>query len=212
MGMVLTADSIYMSYNGHELLKGVYIECKCGETIGLLGLNGCGKSTLLKIIFGSLKADHAFIRIGDKNISTSGYRSGLIRMLHQDAFLPKSMTVKGLLKLEGMKKSDDPIIRTILDKKIGELSLGISRYLESFILLNSHAPFIILDEPFVGLSPLLCEQLMTLISNSKKLKGIIISDHNYKYVNDVADKLMYLSDGYISQIENIEILSGIYFR
>ena len=210
--MVLAADSIYMSYNGHDILKGVYIECKLGEIVGVLGLNGSGKSTLFQILFGSLKADQAFIKIDNQNITKAGYESGLIRMLPQESFLPKNISVKSLLKLEGLNDSKDPIIYSITNQQVGNLSAGIIRYLEIFILLYSSIPFIILDEPFVGLSPVFCQKLISLINRVRNKKGIIISDHNYQYIDEIANKLMFLSDGYIQEIDSIKKLSGIYYK
>lgn len=212
MDMVLAADSIYMSYNGHDILKGVYIECKLGEIVGVLGLNGSGKSTLFQILFGSLKADQAFIKIDNQNITKAGYESGLIRMLPQESFLPKNISVKSLLKLEGLNDSKDPIIYSITNQQVGNLSAGIIRYLEIFILLYSSIPFIILDEPFVGLSPVFCQKLISLINRVRNKKGIIISDHNYQYIDEIANKLMFLSDGYIQEIDSIKKLSGIYYK
>ncbi len=53
----LHVDSVIKSYNLNQVLTDVYISCKKGEIIGLLGRNGTGKSTLLKIVFGSISAE-----------------------------------------------------------------------------------------------------------------------------------------------------------
>ena len=50
----LKVDSVQLEFDGRKILRDVYLFCKQGEVIGLLGRNGCGKSSLLKIIFGTL--------------------------------------------------------------------------------------------------------------------------------------------------------------
>ncbi|RYG19453.1 MAG: ATP-binding cassette domain-containing protein, partial [Chitinophagaceae bacterium] len=54
----LYIDSVDHRYGDIQVLNGVYLTCKIGENVGLLGRNGSGKSTLLKIIFGSLQPHH----------------------------------------------------------------------------------------------------------------------------------------------------------
>ncbi|WP_455071023.1 ATP-binding cassette domain-containing protein, partial [Prevotella sp.] len=80
MVLVLEADSIYYEIDGHEILKGAYINCKQGEVVGLLGRNGCGKSTMLEIIFGTRRGAHSFVRIGGKVYTDKAFRSGMLRM------------------------------------------------------------------------------------------------------------------------------------
>ena len=63
---LLEIDSVQKHFDQKVVLSDVYLKCKTGEIIGLLGRNGSGKSTLLKIIFGIISADHKFVRVDGK--------------------------------------------------------------------------------------------------------------------------------------------------
>ena len=58
---ILEIDSIQQTYNHKNIISDVYLKCKTGEVIGLLGRNGSGKSTLLKIVAGIINADNVIV-------------------------------------------------------------------------------------------------------------------------------------------------------
>ena len=91
MVLVLEADSIYYEIDGHEILKGAYINCKQGEVVGLLGRNGYGKSTMLEIIFGTRRGAHSFVRIGGKVYTDKAFRSGMLRMQPQFEYIQRGL-------------------------------------------------------------------------------------------------------------------------
>ena len=94
----LFIDSVTHRFNQQAVLNGVYLSCKIGEVVGLLGRNGSGKSTLLKIIFGSINADFKHLRLNNEIIQ-KGYLSGTIAYLTQDAFIPNKLTVKNAIAI-----------------------------------------------------------------------------------------------------------------
>ena len=165
MVLVLEADSIYYEIDGHEILKGAYINCKQGEVVGLLGRNGYGKSTMLEIIFGTRRGAHSFVRIGGKVYTDKAFRSGMLRMQPQFEYIPRGLRVSTILRMEGYHKDDiqDVLIQDIYDCKVGELSGGLLKYFQIFIFLQSPVPFVILDEPFAGLSPVAVEHVIDLL-------------------------------------------------
>ena len=69
MSICLEADSILKSYGERTILSDIYLRCKPGDITALWGRNGSGKSTLLEIIFGTLKAEHAFVRVGGRVVN-----------------------------------------------------------------------------------------------------------------------------------------------
>ena len=214
MGMVLEADSIYFSAQEHDILNGAYLRCAQGTTVGLLGRNGSGKSTLLQIVFGTLRADSSFVRIGGRVLTGRAYTSGLIRMMPQTACAPKQLGVPTLLRMEGLtaKAIYDPLIRQMRHLRIGQLSGGQYKYLMVFILLHSAAPFIILDEPFAALSPVMAEQVAGLIRRAQADKGIILSDHHYAMVSQLSHQLSYSDDVRWHEVDDITELHGTYYR
>jgi len=203
------ADSIRKAFGDKQVLTDVYLSCQTEDIIGLLGRNGSGKSTLLKILFGTLYTDYKHILINGESLNQPFKEKGLISFLHQDNFLPRSMTVKKVLKLFDHKLDDtefvnDPVLSKVLNTKIGNLSGGESRYLEIKLILNLDSKFVFLDEPFNGISPVHIDIVKDMIRNQAGKKGIVLTDHDYRDVLDVANKYMILFDGGIKILKSKE--------
>jgi len=197
---ILEIDSIRKQYDNKPIVTDVYLKCETGNVIGLLGRNGSGKSTLLKIVFGIIVAEYKFIRI-DGIIKNK--RSQLlhdISYLPQENFIPNTFSVKKAIFLTIQKQNqivfyDDEMIQSLKNKKIQELSGGELRYLEIKLILCSPAKFVLLDEPYSGLSPILISKVNTLIQEKSLEKGIIMTDHNYENVINVSSQLVLMKDG-----------------
>jgi len=205
----LLADSIRKSFNEKQVLTDIFLKCQTGDIIGLLGRNGSGKSTLLKIIFGTLHTDYKHISINGAVIDSPFEEQGTISYLPQEDFLPKSMTVKKLIAIFNSVLNPeliykDQIVSKILETKIRNISGGELRYLEIILILNLDSQFVLLDEPFNGLSPLQIEIVKDLIKKTAIKKGIILTDHDYRNVLNVANKYMILFDGGIKILNSQE--------
>ncbi len=206
MSNLLEVDSVTKAFGYNQVLTDIYVKCRTGEIIGLLGRNGTGKSTLLKIIYGTQTADNRFIRINGK-VYENPYLSGLLAYLPQDSFLPKQLTIFKVIQLylgtiSITTFAKDEIIGPLLQSKVSSLSGGELRYLEIKLLLNLPAMFVLLDEPFNGIAPVVIEHLKEMIQEHAKTKGIILTDHDCRNVLDVADSHYLLYDGGIKHIEN----------
>ena len=197
---VLEVDSVQMQYDGRIIISDVYLKCETNDIIGILGRNGSGKSTLLKIIFGIEAADFKFVRINSVVKTKTSELLDQIRYLPQDNFIPSSFTVEKTIGLSISKNMisrfhNDEMIQSILDKKIKHLSGGELRYLEIKLVLNTNSKFVLLDEPYNGLSPVMIEKVNQLILSKGDEKGIIITDHNYENVIKVSTKLTLIKEG-----------------
>lgn len=214
--IALEVDSVMHDFGMRTILTNVYLKCAPGDIIGIFGRNGTGKSTLFKIIFGTLKADRSFIRINNKIYTKEPFHSQEIAYLPQFSFIPKDFSVEKAIYLY-IKQPDtilnDSLIKGLLDIKIKNLSGGELRYLEIMLILKSRASFIILDEPFNGLAPIVVEKIRYEIIEASKNKGIILTDHKYIDVHKVANRLMLLKDCSLKEIKNKEQLKpfGYYY-
>ncbi len=194
----LYIDSVDHRYGERQILSGVYLTCKVGERVGLLGRNGSGKSTLLKIIFGSLKPRHMHLKIDDKLIDKA-YLTQQVSYLPQGFFIPQYLKISTLIDLYinryQQQLLDIDVIKSNLDMQIGSLSGGNRRLVESLLIIYSDAPFILLDEPFSQLAPLIAEELKFHIDRFKAEKGFIITDHYYAQILDIADRVVLMHNG-----------------
>lgn len=207
MPNIFEADSIRKSYGENQVLTDVYLYWQTGDIIGLLGRNGSGKSTLFKILFGTLNTNDKHISINGKQFESPFKGKNLVSFLPQDDFLPKSMTVKRVMQLFGDRLNDlvffnDPVLSKVYNTKIGNLSGGELRYLEIMLILSINSKFVFLDEPFNGISPIQAEIVKDFIKKQSESKGIILTDHNYRNVLDLANKYMILLDGGIKILDS----------
>ena len=210
MHSILEIDSVTKSFGDRPVLADIYLKCETGDIIGLLGRNGSGKSTLLKILFGTLKSEHKFIKV-DEVIYTDTYKfTDVISYLPQDSFLLSHLTVKQAVELYLQKRPDafleDNLLYQLSKNKISSLSGGELRYLEIKLLLNLPSKFILMDEPFNGIAPVMVEVLIAMITQYSATKGIILTDHDYINVFKVATKHYLLHDGSIEEINSREDL------
>lgn len=211
MDISLEIDSILKNYGERTILSDVYLSCRPGDIIALFGRNGTGKSTLLNIIFGTLKSDRSFLRINGKVIKKQAFRSGMVAYLPQHDFLLPHLTITEATKLYIPKEEintflGDHILFKLRKSKIRELSGGELRYFETKLILNSPVSFILLDEPFNGLSPIAAESVRSLIAESARHRGIILTDHNFREVHKIANRIMLLDECYLKEVKNAEEL------
>jgi len=207
MSNLLEIDSVVKSYGLYDVLTDIYLRCQTGDIIGMLGRNGTGKSTLMKILFGTLQADRKFIRIDGKVYNQPYKIINEICYLPQDSFLPKYMSVEKAIELYLGKQQvtnflEDSILQKLNTSKISHLSGGELRYLEIKLLLHTDCKFILLDEPFNGVSPILVGEIKKLILKTSEFKGIILTDHDYRNVLDVANQFCLIYDGGIKKIDD----------
>ena len=204
---VLEVDSLQKYFGDKLVVSDVYFRCETNDVIGLLGRNGSGKSTLLKIIFGIISANSKFVRIDGIVKNKTNHLLKELSYLSQDNFIPKYLFVKKAISLSISKEEilsfyEDEMIQSILEKKIHHLSSGELRYLEIKLILFNPSKFVLLDEPYNGLSPIMVDNVNQLISDNSFRKGIVITDHNYENVIKVSNKLMLMVDGNLHQLKD----------
>lgn len=197
---ILEVDGIQKKFNERIILSDVYLKCETSEIIGLLGRNGSGKSTLLKIIFGIESAPNKCIRIDSVSKNNENSLSKEISYLSQEQFIPNHLSVKKAILLSVDKQKitffyEDEFIQSILNKRIHQLSGGELRYLEIKIVLFNPSKFVLLDEPYNGLSPIMADVVNELIKVNSAGKGIIVTDHNYLNVIRISTQLVLIKDG-----------------
>lgn len=199
---LLEVDSVLYGHDSELLLSNIYMKCHTNQVVGLIGRNGSGKSSLFKVIFGIAHAENKNIRIDGTPIKTFSDLS----YLPQHPFIPPFISVKKAIGLFPLVSTDPVrlhlIIRPLLGSLVRDISSGEQRILETLIILNSKAKFALLDEPFRGLSPILQDELKSIINACKRRKGIIVTDHNYRSILDVSDEFYFLSGGKLHYLES----------
>jgi ABC-type lipopolysaccharide export system ATPase subunit len=194
---ILIIDSVNKSYNNKNILQDIYLKISTGDIVGLLGRNGSGKSTLLKIIFGTVEAENKFIKIDERVYNKMYKEKNIMAFLPQNDFLPKELKANEVLKIyfdkaEYENITNNKTIKKIIHTKVKNLSGGELRYLEINLLLNLESKYLLLDEPFNGVSPILIEEIKRMIIKNSSKKGIIVTDHDYRNVLSIANRIYIL--------------------
>jgi len=195
----LEADSITLHFGLKKILSNVYVTCQTGHITGLLGKNGSGKSCLLNVIYGTLQATGKSIRFNNTVVSSPYKNPRLLLYLPQFNFIPKGLTLKQIFSHYTINfaefENHFPELGIKYNTGIKQLSGGYTRLVELYILLKSNTRFVILDEPFTHIMPLHIEKIKQILLQEKQNKGIIVTDHMYKHITDIADNIYVLSNG-----------------
>lgn len=209
----LYIDSVNHRYGDREVLSSVFLNCKVGEFVGLLGRNGSGKSTLLKIIFGEIKPNFMHLKV-DGKLTEKAYLSGTVAYLSQGFFIPQYLKINDLVNLYTNKYKHQllaiDVIKANLTEQIGNLSGGNRRLVEALLLIYSDAKYLLLDEPFSQLAPIIADELKNHITRFSNEKGFIITDHYYRQILEISTRIVLINNGcnYAIKSEDDLILNG----
>ncbi|MDH7460613.1 ATP-binding cassette domain-containing protein [Chitinophagaceae bacterium 26-R-25] len=195
----LEVDSIRLSFGERLILSDVYLKCETANITALLGRNGQGKTSLFKIIYGELETQDKSVRFDSQQIPYPFKRPDLLRYLPQFNFVPGFLRLKRIFEdfeLDFTEFADRfPEFSAKRNQRVSNLSGGERRFFETYLILKSKTQFVILDEPFTHLMPLQIEKISQLIIEEKFNKGIILTDHLYNAILDIADTAYVLKDG-----------------
>jgi len=211
----LKAERLEKSFKSRKVVKGVTLEVKKGEIVGLLGPNGAGKTTIFYMIVGIINVDSGRIYLSGKDITHFPmYKRALLGIgyLPQEPSVFRKLTVweniMAVLELldvpvKERKKRAEKIISEVGLEKVKDslaytLSGGERRRVEIARALALSPSFILLDEPFAGIDPIVVGELQNFIIEMKKKGiGIIITDHNVRETLHITDRAYIINDGEI---------------
>ncbi len=197
----LEIDGVQLSFGGRPVLQSVYVSVAAGRVTGLLGRNGSGKSCLMRLMHGSFDIPDKSVRIDGRWVARACEHG--VMYAPQHGFIPRGRLVRNALRDYGLGfecfADAFPAMERHRDSPVATLSGGERRILEVFIVLSSPwSRFCLLDEPFSQVSPLhagvLKELIVRTARDGGKRKGILVSDHLYRDVCEIADDLYLIAD------------------
>ena len=214
MSTILKVDDMHVYYGAIHAVKGVSFEVGEGEIVALIGANGAGKSTILKTVSGLLHPRSGSITFMDKNISHVDAH----KLVHQGlAHVPEGrriflqMSVQDNLEMGAFTQKDVskedlermftlfPRLKERRKQIAGTLSGGEQQMLAMSRALMSHPKLLMLDEPSMGLAPILVDQIFSII---KELHAqgttILLVEQNASKALEIADRAYVLETGNIT--------------
>lgn len=213
---MLKVDNIDVYYGAIHAIKGISIEVPKGEIVTLVGSNGAGKSTTLRTISGLMKPKNGTILFEDKNIvGVPAHKivgMGLCQV-PEGRHVFANMSVMENLELGAYPRNDkDGIARDLEDvfKKFprllerkdqisGTLSGGEQQMLAMGRALMSRPRLLLLDEPSMGLAPLLVKEIFNIIKEiNESGTTVLLVEQNANMALSIADKAYVLETGRIA--------------
>ncbi len=214
--MSVIINNLYFAIKKAKILQDINFECQKGEIICILGPSGSGKTTLLRNIIGELKPNKGEILVDDKKVPYPQLYADLGYMPQENALYEDISAYDNLLffsKMYGIKEYKNRIaelfeiteLKIHERKLVSEFSGGMKRRLSLAIAFLHSPKFLILDEPTVGIDPVLREKIWQMIHAKKQDSYIIVTTH---VMNDVekCDKMIILKNGKIADKGNMQEL------
>ena len=213
--MMLKAEDLNVYYGPIHAVKGVSFEVKEGEIVTLIGANGAGKSTTLKTVSGLMRSRGGRIEFMDKSIaSTPAHKIVELGLAHvpEGRRIFTRMTVEENLDMGAFIKKNAnveqdkervfeqfPRLKERRRQIAGTLSGGEQQMLAMGRALMSSPKLLMLDEPSMGLAPILVEQVFDIISALHKAgTTILLVEQNAEMALAVADRAYVMETGRIT--------------
>lgn len=187
----LIVDGVFYRVPSLAILQGVHLKAQAGRVTALFGRNGSGKTTLLKIASGQLQPNSGITIIDGNRLHRPSKRTRYTRLayLPQESMLPADVTVQTLLRSAGLSSTQLPgRLSGRADQRVHTLSGGERRLLEVEIVLGLERDYVLLDEPFTGVEPILIDAIGERIERAAAQGvGILLTDHYHRHVMPLAD-------------------------
>ena len=240
MSLSLRIESVAAGYGSVRALHGVSMDVLQGETVALLGTNGNGKSTLLKCVMGMVRPTQ-----GTVTLEMDGARHDLTRLSTEEivnlgvAMVPEGRRLFPRLSVEenlllgayrplaraAMPKNSEfcyeifPVLKERRRQLAGSLSGGQQQMLAIARALMSAPRLLVVDEPSVGLAPILVSQTITKIGELKERHGltVLMAEQNFHQAIRIADRGYIIVHGEIvfegksvAELEGNELVKNYY--
>lgn len=210
---IIEYNNVSKSMDKQVILNDISFDIYNNEIVGLIGPSGAGKTTIIKTLIGLSKVDSGSIMIFDKNVPNFKILDKLSYMPQEDGLydnLSGMDNLKFFMSMYYSKIDKDKIIELAnlvnltadLNKIVEKYSTGMKKRLSLIVALLSNPDILVLDEPTVGIDPILRKDIWSFFNELKKQnKTLIISTH----VMDEAmkcDRLLLIREGSVIEEGN----------
>jgi branched-chain amino acid transport system ATP-binding protein len=214
--MLLSVKDVKVAYGGIQAVKGVSLEVREGELVSLIGSNGAGKTTTMKAITGLLPLSAGHIELTGKSIDGQGpwdlVQQGLA-MVPEGRGVFTRMTIVENLQMGAYIRDDNaaiaqdiervfetfPRLKERRDQLAGTMSGGEQQMLAMGRALMSRPKVLLLDEPSMGLSPIMVDKIFEVIQKvSAQGVTILLVEQNASRALQIADRGYVMESGLIT--------------
>ena len=191
MTALLELKEVVAGYGAMEVLHGISLQVEQGEIVALIGANGAGKTTTLNVISNVVRARKGEVRFGGEKSSggsiVSTVQRGIVhvpegRRLFSDLTVAENLDMGAFLRDDvagieadaGKMMDMFPILRERRDQRAGSLSGGEQQMLAIARGLMARPRLLLLDEPSLGLAPIICQQIFRTVRELNREAGVTV--------------------------------------
>ncbi|MFK8162676.1 MAG: ATP-binding cassette domain-containing protein [Lewinella sp.] len=199
-------ENASVSYGSKIILEPSTLKVEQHGVTALLGRNGTGKTSLFNALYGLTHIQDLAVSFDGIIVKKPYTKPGLINYIPQKKCHPSWLVIEDLISSYGLDPDaflkKHPVFLEDRSSEIRELSYGTTRLLVTLVALHADVQYTVLDEPFSNVAPVHAQLLVDTIKEVSTRKGILISDHQFRTVLSVTDKLYLIVD------KRVKLLNG----
>ena len=216
MSQNLECSALVKTYRKRKVVNEVSLRVRPGEVVGLLGPNGAGKTTTFYMVVGLIRPDAGRIFLANEDVTYAPMferaRKGIAYLPQEPSvfckltvpenilaileILPEYRADRGKQQQRLNSRIEDLDLNKVVETKALSLSGGERRRVEIARALACSPQFMLLDEPFAGIDPIVVGDLQAVVRSLKQRGiGILITDHNVRETLGICDHSYILSEG-----------------
>ncbi len=211
---MIKIENITKTFGETKAVNNASLTIKEGEVFGLIGTNGAGKSTLMRMMTGILRPDMGSILIDDDPVYDRPDVKEKIFFIPDDAYFFPNATPETMRDyyVSQYPSFDRERFNEMLKgfnlspvRKVAEFSKGMKKQLSVLLAVSSGAKYILCDETFDGLDPVMRQGIKSIFSSDMNDKGIVpvIASHNLRELEDICDHIGLLHQGGVLLSEDV---------
>ena len=213
---MICIEDLWKRYRGHDPVRGISFSVPEGSTYALIGANGAGKTTTLKILMNILEPTSGSATVlGTDSRRISRRELNRIGYVSENQQMPERLTIEEYFNYlrpfymrwdRQLESSLRTQLRLPATRRIGELSHGMRMKMALACALPFRPDILILDEPFSGLDPLVCDEVREGVLGQAGETTLLMSTHELGEVESVATHVAFLEEGKLLFDEPMEQL------
>jgi ABC-2 type transport system ATP-binding protein len=214
---MIEARNITKTFGSVTAINNLSCQIQEGSIFGLVGSNGAGKSTFLRLLAGVLRPDKGFLTIEDHSVYENPAVKQRIFFVADQTYFPNQSSVKETVRFYQLyysRFSQDIFDRLAkmfpvdIRRPFHQMSKGMQRQVILMIGLACQPDYLLLDEAFDGLDPVVRQLLKRLLADSvaSRNQTVIIASHNLRELEDICDHIGLLHQGGILFVQELDSL------